>query len=259
MPSGNTFLNIGHLVPAGVSDLNGDDASPKSQPGVCSYLVDAFGPRIFMYGRNVSGTAYAKGALTTRLADVASGALTSGTTTSATKAAAFTADKHAGEILYVLDNNDSAGAAPEGEASIIGPGNTAATVVVDANYPFTVALAANDTTTVISPGWHLQLSAAADKAQEVKGIVVGSGGMSNLYYGWVQQYGICPITKLKASTGFTTRAAIIADTGTIAPDANGGWELVVGYSVGTVTSDIVSDLAPCFISVYAPTLNAGTP
>lgn len=259
MPSGNTFLNIGHLVPAGVSDLNGDDATAKSQPGVCSYLVDAFGPKIFMYGRNVAGSAMTKGALCSRLADVAVSNITSGSTTSATKAASWTANKHAGEILYVQDNDDSAGAAPEGEASIIGPNNTAATVVVDSGYPFTVALAANDDLDTISPGWHLVASAASDKAQEVKGIVVALNGLTDLYYGWVQQYGICPITKLKASTGFTDRAAIIADTGTIAPDANGGWELVVGYSVGTVTSDIVSDLAPCFINVYAPTLNAGTP
>ncbi len=254
----NSFLQLGHLQGMGTDDLNGDSATAKARPGVYSYAVDGFGPKVFMYARNTKGSAMVQGELTSRLADVAITNLDSGTTTAALKAASWTANKHVGEILYCQDNDDSAGAAPEGEASIIGT-NTAGVCNVDPAYPYSVALAANDDMDTISPGWHLIAAAASDKAQEVKGVVIGKNGITDLYYGWIQVYGICPIVNLKASTGFTDRAAIIADTAKIAPDANGGWELVIGYSVGTVTSDTVSDKAPAFLNLYSPTLNAGTP
>ncbi len=254
----NSFLSLGHLQGIGTDDLNGDSATAKVRAGSYSYAVNAFGPVIYMYCRNTSGSIMDQGDLMSRLADVSLTNITSGTTTSATKASAWTADKHLGEILYVQDNDDSAGAAPEGEASVIGS-NTTGVANVDPAYPYSVALAANDDLDTISPGWHLQDAAASDKSQEVKGVVVAKAGVTSLYYGWLQVYGICPIVNLKASTGFTDRAAIIADTKAIAPDANGGWELVIGYSVGTVTSDIVADKAPAFLNLYAPTLNAGTP
>lgn len=254
----NSFLHLSHLQGIGQDDLNGDHATAKVRPGLYSYVTDAFGTRIFLYGRNVSGSIMAQGDLMRRLADVAVSNITSGTTTSATKAASWTANKHVGEMLYVQDNDDSAGAAPEGEVSIIGT-NTAAVANVDPAYPYSAALAANDDLDTISPGWHFEDAAAADKAQEVRGVVIAKDGVTDLYYGWVQCYGICPKVALKASTGFTDRAAIIADTKAIAPDANGGWELVVGYGIGTVTSDIVNDFGIAFLNLYAPTLNAGTP
>lgn len=254
----NSFLQLGHLQGIGQEDLNGDSATAKVRPGVYSYAVDGFGMRIFQYIRNTSGSIIAQGELMSRLADVAVSNLTSGTTTSAVKAAAWTADKHVGEMLYVQDNDDSAGAAPEGEVSIIGT-NTAGVANVDPAYPYSVALAANDDLDTISPGWHIQDAAASDKAQEVKGLVVAANGVTSLYYGWLQCYGIFPKAVLKASTAFTDRAGIIADTKAVAPDANGGLELVIGYSIGTVTSDIVADVAPVFINVYCPAFNIGTP
>ena len=254
----NQYLNLGHLHGIGHQDLEADDLKARMTPGQFVFTVDAFGTRIFQYGRNTSGGAVVQGALQSRLADVAVSNLTSGTTISATKAAAWTADKHVGEMLYVTDNDDSAGAAPEGEVSIISS-NSAGVANVDPNYAFTVALAANDDLDTISPGWHWQAAAASDKAQEVKGVVVAKSGLTSLYYGFLQCYGICPVTNLKASTGFTDRAAIIADTSAVAPDAAGGWELVIGYTIGTVTSDIVPDQGVTFLNLFGPTLNAGTP
>jgi hypothetical protein len=254
----NSFLNIGSLQSLGSDDLNNDSTTAKDRPGRYAYLVDSFGAKVYMYARNTRGSAFAQGNLASRLADVAITNITAGSTTSATKASGWTANKHIGEILYVQDNDDTTGAAPEGEASIIGT-NSASVVNVDPSYPFSVALAANDDLDTISPGWHLIAGAASDKAQEVKGVVVSKNGIADLSYGYVCCYGICPVTTLKASTAFTDRAAIIADTAAIAPDANGGWELVIGYKVGTVSSDIVGTVSPAFITVYAPTLNAGTP
>jgi len=254
----NEFCQVGMLQGLGQSDFNGDDSTPKERGGRYAYVVDGFGTRIFMYCRNLKSTALAFGSLASRIADAASSNIDSGSTTTAVKAATWTAGKNVGQLLFITDNDDSAGAAPEGEVGVIGA-NTVTTQSVDPQYPFSVALAANDDVSIISPGWHIDASAAADKAQEVKGVVVGSGGMTSLYYGWVQCYGICPVVNLKASTGFTARAGIIADTAAIAPDASGGLELVIGYNVHTVTSDIVADKAAAFLNLYCPAFNIGTP
>ncbi len=254
----NSFLNIGSLQSLGSDDLNNDSTTQKDRPGRYAYLVDSFGAKVYMYARNTRGSALSQGNLTSRLGDVAVTNITSGTTTSAVKATTWTANKHVGEILYVQDNDDSAGAAPEGEASIIGS-NSAGVCNVDPAFPYSVALAANDDLDTITPGWHLIAAAASDKAQEIKGVVVSKNGIADLNYGYICCYGLCPVVTLKASTAFTDRAAIIADTAAIAPDANGGWELVIGYKIGTVSSDIVGTVSPAFLNLYAPTLNAGTP
>jgi hypothetical protein len=175
----DSFLNVGSLHSIGHADLNGDDLIAQDRPGRYAYCITAFGPAVYVYGRNTSGSVVAQGELMKRLADVGVTDITSGTTTSATKSATWTADKHLGEMLFVMDNADSAGAAPEGEVSIIGS-NTAATCNVDANYPYSVALAANDDLDTISPGWHWSDAAAGDLAQEVKGIVVAKAGVTSL-------------------------------------------------------------------------------
>lgn len=254
----NEFCQVGMLQGLGQSDFNGDDSTPKERGGRYAYVVDGFGTRIFMYCRNLKATALAFGALASRVADAASSNIDSGSVSTVVKAATWTAGKNTGQLLFITDNDDSAGAAPEGEVGVIGA-NTAATQSIDPQYPFSVAAAVNDDISIVSPGWHLDAAAAADKTQEVKGVVVGGSGMTSLYYGWLQVYGICPVVNLKASTGFTARAAIIADTAAVAPDASGGWELVIGYNMHTVTSDIVSDKAAMFLNLYSPTLNAGTP
>lgn len=258
MSTTSEFCQLGMLNGLGQSNFDGDDSTPKDRPGRFAYVVDAFGTRIFQYGRNCKGSAITMGECLIRLADIAVSNITSGTTLSAVKASAWTADKSVGELLYVEDNDDSAGAAPEGEVGVIGS-NSSGVANLDPQYPLTVALAANDDLDTISPGWHFDTSGAAAKAQECRGIACGKDGITSLNYGWTQVYGIVPVAQLKASTGFTDRAAIITGVSKIDVDANGGWELVIGHSLGTVTSDIVSDKAMCFINVYSPTLNAGTP
>jgi hypothetical protein len=252
----NQWLNIGNLMPVSSHDLKADDLTAKFRPGQYSYRIDDFGMRIFQYVKNVSGGAYVAGDLVRRVAVLSITNLDSGTTTSATKSGAFTANKHVGMMCYVLDNADSAGAAPEGEASII-VGNDADTVYLDPDYPLTVALAVNDDLSILSPGWHVQDAAASDLAQNVAGLVVN--GIADTYYGFVQCYGMFPQAKLKASTGFTANDGIIAAAKLVDVDANGGAELVIGWAPFTVTSDIVSDKAPMFINTYSPYLKVPTP
>ena len=253
----DSFLNVGSLHSVGHADLNGDDIVAADRPGRFAYTITAFGPAIYVYGRNTSGSIVAQGELMSRLGDVAITDITAGSTTSATKVAGWTANKHVGEMLFVFDNADSAGAAPEAEVSIIGS-NTADVCNVDANYPYSVALAANDDLDTISPGWHWKDAAAGELATEVKGIVVAKAGVTSLYYGWLQCYGIHP-RALTTSSAMPDRGALIAGTKSCNIEAPSGWELQIGHSVGEVKADLVSEFAPVFINVYSPTLPGGTP
>src|SRR3990167_2184192 len=124
-------LNVGSITGLGMREINGDDVNPYARPGTIAIIVDAFGPRILKYCRHVNGSAitmgelhaYAAGAANVRTPSVPN--ITSGPTTGAA-ATGLTANRHDGMICYVLDNNDSAGAAPEGEASIVADNTTTA-------------------------------------------------------------------------------------------------------------------------------------
>lgn len=256
MSTTSEFLNLASLHGIGNQDLNGNDSSPKDRPGRYAYMCDAFGTRIFQYGRNCKGSAITMGELVIRLADIAA-TLTGGGTTYAVKAAAWTADKSVGELLHIIDNADSAGGAPEGEIAVV-ISNTAGQCNLDPNYPYTVAVANNDTTAAISPGWHWDVAAAGAKAQEVKGVAVGSSGITSLYYGWSQQYGVVPVAAVLATAVLTDRGATIAAAGSVDISA-GSWELAFGYALGATQADLVAGKSSIFINCYAPTLNSSTP
>jgi len=270
----NNYLGLGMLSGIGQADLNGDyhprDAWDQFRPGQIVIGGDRFGEKIFKFVRNLSGSAFAQGDLVRRVAIVNVANITSGTLTSATLVAGFTLGsvyvtagkhaqgKHVGMMMYVVDNDDSAGAAPENEVSIIDE-NTADVAYVDPDYPFTVALAANDDLRVLSPGWHAEDSVAGDYAQNVLGVVMGPSGISDGSYGWVQQYGLCPIVNGTDATTFVANGAVIAGAAKIDIDANGGAELAVGFTPFAVTSDTDRDKVICFLKLFSPTLYVPTP
>src|SRR3990167_5009428 len=104
------FLHLGPIAPVGYEDLNSDNLNPKMKLGQLAFMQDDYGFRVFEYCRNMSGSAIAQGELQKRIADATTSNITSGTTTSATKSG-WTAGDYVGRILYVDDNDDSAGAA----------------------------------------------------------------------------------------------------------------------------------------------------
>ena len=270
----NNYLQLGMLTGIASADLNGDyhprTAWDEFRPGQIALAVDRFGEKIFKYVRNLSGSAFAQGDLVRRVAIVNVANITSGTTTSATLVGGFTLGsvyvtagkhaqgKHVGMMMYVVDNDDSAGAAPENEVSIIDE-NTADVAYVDPDYPFTAALAANDDLRIKSPGWHAEDSVAADLAQNVLGVVVGPNGISDGNYGWVQQHGLCPIVNGTNTTSFVADGGVIAGAAKIDIDANSGLELVIGYTPFAVTNDTARDKVICFLRLFSPTMNVATP
>ena len=246
---GNAYLHVGNLIPLAGADLNSDSASAGYKPGGITVVQDDYGVRIFEYVRNQSGSATAQGELHKKVADVTVSNVTSGTTTGFTKSASLTADIHVGRILHVDDNDDSAGAAPEGESAPI-VSNTANAAVTDSDYPFTVALAANDDIRIFSPGWHVTDAADGDLAKECSGVVVASSGLSSTYYGWIQKYGFNPLVLHKASTAVTSNNPVVADAAAVGPHGSDTAELWVGYQKGTHAADRVVNTSPVYLLLF---------
>lgn len=249
------FMNPGYLIPISGSDLNADDAEPQYRPGGVSFVVDAFGFRIFKYGQNNNGAAVAVGELMSRPADVAITNIDSGSTTSVTEAAGFTANFGIGGLLYIDDNDDSAGAAPEGEVGVV-IANDGSTVTIDAARPFTVAPAAADEARLVYTH-HFEDSADGDIAITVQGLVMATAGVTNLYYGWLQCYGFHPAAVHSAQT-VVANASLEAGAAEVKVLA-GGQEEQVGWQVGTHTSDVVTTLSPVFMQLFGALQVTGTP
>jgi hypothetical protein len=246
-------LNLSHIAPVGVEDLNRNTSSPKYKPGGMAWMEDAFGMRLFRYGQNRSGATQAQSTLASRVGNADATTvidnITSGTTTSATKVGGWTANIHVGSMCYVFDNADAAGAAPEGEVSIT-IANTTDRVDVDPDMPYSVALAANDDLRMIGT-WNLENAADGDKAYTVFGVVVGNDGVSNNNFGFYQSWGVCPQVLIKAGAPLALGEAVVADDGRVGPSAGSTdpANLHIGVAIAQVSSDIVSDKAPVFLTL----------
>jgi len=237
-------LNVGSISGLGQAGVNSDDATPAARPGTIRIIVDAFGPRIIKYCKFLA--AASMGDLASKVANVSVSNITSGSTTSAVTTG-LTANAHDGKIAYVLDNDDSAGAAPEGEMAIVGA-NTTTTISLDRSRPLSVALAANDDLVLIS-NWQAEDAADGDLGVDVLGVVLGNAGVTADRYGWLQQEGYVQ-ANLKASTGLTAGDPVVADTAKVGSFGSDGQELWIGYALATVTSDIVSDIAPVCLKLF---------
>lgn len=257
--SSNLFLNLGHLSGLGMSDLNRDDATPQMRPGTIAWVVDAFGPRLVKYVKNVNGSAILKGEFMAYAADGANvktttiSNITSGTTTSFVTSS-LTAGRHEGMIAFVLDNDDSAGAAPESECSIVAT-NTATLVTLERDYPFSVALAANDDLELIAT-YQVEDSADGDEAWTCAGVVLGADGISNMQYGWIHVDGICPAIMQDSAT---EGDAAVADAASVGPFGTDGHELWVGHCLVATSTDEVLLQAPVQFKLWAAENSGGTP
>jgi hypothetical protein len=256
--SSNIFLDLGHLSGMGMSDFNRDDATPYMRPGTIAWVVDAFGPRIVKYVKNVSGSAILKSELMAYASDGANvktttiSNITSGTTTSFVTSS-LTANRHDGMIAYVLDSAQGTGIAPEGESSIVAS-NTATVVSLEKNYPFSVALAANDDLELIST-YQVEDSAAADEAWTVAGVVLGADGISNNNFGWIHVEGVCPAQSAASSAeGDPVEAGVAQVTPLTA-----GHELWIGTALVTLSTDEVLKQLPVHFKLFTFENSGGTP
>ena len=254
-------FRLSSITGLGMRDINGNDAEPQGRPGAISIVTDDFGVRILKYIRNVNGSAITMGELHSYASDTQNtktttvSNITSGTTTSAVTTG-LTASRHQGGLCYVLDNADSAGDAPETEISPIA-GNTTTAITLDADYPLTVALAANDDLELIST-WQIEDSADGDEAWTVTGVVLGNQGLTNLYYGWIQVEG--PVrADVTATTTIAEGDPVVAGANLVNLFGSDGHELWIGTALAAATNDIVSDSILVHLQLFSTELSGGTP
>lgn len=253
------YLNLGHLSGLGMSDLNRDDSSPYMRPGTVAWVVDAYGPRIVKYVKVLQSGGMAKGELcayasdganvkSTSVANITSGSTTHFVTTG------LTANRHNGMIAYVLDNDDVAGAAPEGESSIVSV-NTATRVTMEPDYPYSVALAANDDIELIAT-YQVEDAADGDEAWTCGGVVLAKDGISANNYGWIQVEGVTPaLSAASVSEG----DPVVADAAQVGPFATDGQELWVGIALSALSTDEALKQIPIQVQLFSSAGPGGSP
>jgi hypothetical protein len=245
------LLHVGHLFSFAGSTLTADDLNPAVKPGTLSFVVDAFGRRVFMYGRTRQAGGQSKGELCARLADV-TGTVTAaaGEVNSTSQLAAttvFTAGVEEGKLCIITDDAGGAGAAPEGEVAVI-TDNTASQLTFDPGYRLTVAPAVSDTFRDYSV-WAHDDSADGDLAINIMGIVMAD--RTAAYYGWTQIYGLNP-GALYTTTAVTPAGEIlVADAAALNDRGTDAAQLWVGYAPEALQADFVSPFRTlAFVNVF---------
>ena len=250
MPDATTdlVLKLASITGLGMSSINTDDpdTNTTARPGTLRILVDAYGYRILQYVKNTTASVAATAELLTKVANTAVANITAGSIRQATTTG-LTANAHDGRLCYVLDNDDTAGAAPEGETSVI-KNNSATIIDMEFDMPFSVALAANDDLTLIS-NWQGADAADGDLAHNVLGVVVGNQGISTLQFGWVQKEGYCPFVEA-LSGAITAGDPVVADAAQVGAFGSDGQELWVGIALAGMSADQAVDALPVNLRIF---------
>lgn len=155
------------------------------------------------------------------------------------KAAEWEDEEEVGNMVYILDNADAAGAAPEGQNRYIVK-NTAGILYVQ--YNFTVAPAVNDDVEIRS-NCMIVPAAIGDDRSQVAGVVISPDGIPDNYWGWVGVHGIFPALVV-AATAITAGQRLIADTSRLNAAAGPNAFEDLGYAIVGCSADIVSDMIP---------------
>lgn len=238
----NAFLGLAGIAPVTAADLNSNSSTAKYDTGGLAWMRDKFGPRVFKYVQNRSGSAKAQGELSSSVGGVdgqtSAGTITGGSTTTAITSG-LTANVHVGGLLQILDNADSPGAAPEAEVGSVSA-QTATLITTDSDLPFTAAIATGDTA-VLYGMWNIEDSADGDYFYVVQGVVVAAS-LSDGYFGFVCAHGMSPRTILKSSTALAKGDPIVADAACVGPcvGTSDAARLQIGSAPFTITNDLVS-------------------
>jgi hypothetical protein len=252
----DVIFREGGIMPVAHSDLiqvytNANYKHANADKGEIAWMRDKFGHlRCYTFRQNVSGSAFAAGDLTSRKLEVETNQTGTATTT---VVGSFTADEHIGALAIVHDDAGAAGAAPEGEASIVAS-NSATVATLETDLPWSVALASGDDVTLISP--NLIDSAANDPNFVVCGVAMGAPADDG--WGWFQFQGVHPAaahTAAAAISGSALKAgaaavAVFGDaTAVVGGTAGTGIGYVVGYQLAIHGSDVVTTKSPVIMSL----------
>jgi len=208
----------------------------KEYPGILRRVYrPGWGDQIYRYVQNKSDSAFAKGDCVSFVAPVAISNITSGTTISITTSG-LTANEYQYDILYCTDDAGGAGAAPEGEFSII-LRNTTDTIYIDPDLPFSAAPAANDDFQIITY-CHVTDAAGSDTQQEFAGVAVSA--IPDNYWGWVQCAGLCDYVSGTATNAQADLSSCILGTKVLAESSSSAVNLLVAITRGVENADTVA-------------------
>jgi len=208
----------------------------EKMPGILRRVYrPGWGDQIYRYVQNKSNSAFAVGDVISFVAPVSIDNITSGTVSSITTSG-LTANEYQYDILFCGDDAGAAGAAPEGEYSII-LSNTTTVVYIDPDLPFTAAPAANDDFKVITY-CHVTDAAAADTQQEFAGVAVST--IPDNYWGWVQAAGLCDNVTGTTTNAQTDLASCIAGTKVLAESSTSAVNLLIAAKRGASAADTVA-------------------
>lgn len=234
--SSELFYKLGHLSGLSNSDLHSDNArgAQTARPGTIAWVVDAYGPRIVRYVKNMIGSTNVMGELMAYESDTANvrsfavTASSAGTTTSIVTTG-LTANDHVDKLAFCVDDAGAAGAAPEGETSVVAS-NSATQINLQADYAYSAATATNDTFDLVST-YHANDAADGDEAWTCHGIVLGRDGIQDNQFGWVHMQGSVPCTVTGAATATITEGdPIVAAAAGVGDFGSDGQELWVGIA-----------------------------
>ena len=259
--SSQIYFKLGHLTGLSNSDLaDGFSTTPVARPGTIAWVTDAFGAKILKYVKNISNSTMAvaelvgldadgANVLTTTISNITSGSTTSAVTTG------LTADDHIGKICFVLDDAGAAGAAPEGEMSIVAD-NSTTTITLDRDYALSAALAVNDDLELIST-YQTVDAADGDEAWTVSGVVSAQDGILDNAYGWVVMEGATPA--LMTTNAITEGDPVVAGAAVVDAFGTDGQELFVGIAMASGSTDETLKHIPVYMKIFSCSNTAVTP
>jgi hypothetical protein len=196
------------------------------------------GKATFIWVWNNSGSDIAQGVpLVKRATVTVSANLDSGGVNYATKAATFTANKEIGGLVYVIDKQASAGAAPEGEfAKIIK--NDANTIYFQPD--LSVALAVNDDIGIQYMA-HVLAAGSGAELSDFRGVPVASGGIPNGYMGWacIEADAVGVLCGAMTAT-VTIDKGLIAGTAVFAEGSSAAVPTILAYSLQALKADTIN-------------------
>lgn len=223
----------------------------KYTPGQYAHTWDPlWGYRIFKLMKRLDSNTISQGMCVSYVATASVGTITAGTTTEITTSG-LTANDLEYQMITVSNDYGGNGTAPEGESSLC-IGNTTTRITLHPDYPFSAAIAADDTVNVVYQNGY-ELAASGDvrgnpgHSSGVAGIVMGSP--SDDEWSWILQKGwvtaaidasslpVAGDIKVDATSGYVAAAAV-----------NAGQEIIIGQAV--VTQNAATASSSTYATIY---------
>ncbi len=211
--------------------------------------VECDGECVFRWGVNRKGATINAHLIARYFANQAVTADVAGTVSTFIDTGQFTEHEEVGNKLFILDDADVAGGAPEGQWGVITK-NDDDTLYVQPD--FTLATAVGDTGIIVSQGkGKLDILGGAIERRETFGVALVD--VPDDYWGWYLCYGEVTV-KVAAGAAISGGIGLRGAAGGLLEDSStSGQEIMLARAEVNASADIVSDTIMVFFDVYRNT------